>query len=561
MIANEKMHWRFNPSFTEVLCLCAGSFLVIWHAWLMDDAYIYFRYADNLTVHGRGLVWNPGEYVEGFSSPLWMLLLCVLRLCRVNYWTGVLTVGLASFFLFWWLACLVNRAFVGDAANRRVASFNIPLVYVTFNYGALCYFTSGLEAPLVNVMSALYAAAAVWPQAVVLQAAVGISPLVRHELAVPFFLFLAYCVFFKSIKPYCSLLTCVVFAGGYGLFRVWYYADLFPNTFYLKDAVMIPQGLAYVYDTVAPYYTIPYCAVMTAACILLSRRPGETADTLKLRERLALLIFSAPVVLYVIKIGGDPRHFRYLAFPFILTALAGGGIFEKLACSFPENSRRLTYALVVVFAIVMFATYPKQLNQHPAFRDHLDYVHTQRSGINDAAAHRLHEDSLSPPPFSSASWLSWSAAKKRCQPGGDGSREPGSQNHRKLRLVTVSSKTGGGVAVDHWCKAAYLQPSIPVIHSLGLTEPFLARTKMRSDRPAHKYGLQKLAVDILKVRTTYGFMPDALSQAFRDSPAATPSWICNNMASIRMIERKAYNSHDLSENIGLAITPVRRIVP
>jgi len=37
-----------------------------------EDAYITFRYARNLA-HGFGLVFNPGERVLGFSSPLWTL--------------------------------------------------------------------------------------------------------------------------------------------------------------------------------------------------------------------------------------------------------------------------------------------------------------------------------------------------------------------------------------------------------------------------------------------------------------------------------------------------------
>ena len=34
---------------------------------LIDDAMISMRYAWNLS-HGSGLVWNPGEYVEGYTS-------------------------------------------------------------------------------------------------------------------------------------------------------------------------------------------------------------------------------------------------------------------------------------------------------------------------------------------------------------------------------------------------------------------------------------------------------------------------------------------------------------
>ncbi len=68
----------------------------------IDDAYISFRYAFNLT-HGHGLVFNPGQRVEGESNPMWVLLLAAahmadLPLPAASYVLGVLsllaTVGL-----------------------------------------------------------------------------------------------------------------------------------------------------------------------------------------------------------------------------------------------------------------------------------------------------------------------------------------------------------------------------------------------------------------------------------------------------------------------------------
>ncbi len=57
------------------LALLLAVFLQV-YLWphVTDDAYISFRYAYNLAV-GNGLVFNPGEHVEGFSNPLWTLLL------------------------------------------------------------------------------------------------------------------------------------------------------------------------------------------------------------------------------------------------------------------------------------------------------------------------------------------------------------------------------------------------------------------------------------------------------------------------------------------------------
>ena len=41
---------------------------------LIDDAFISFRYARNLN-DGLGLVFNPGEWVEGYTNFLWVILM------------------------------------------------------------------------------------------------------------------------------------------------------------------------------------------------------------------------------------------------------------------------------------------------------------------------------------------------------------------------------------------------------------------------------------------------------------------------------------------------------
>src|SRR3989442_1472314 len=41
---------------------------------LGDDSFISFRYARHLAA-GRGLVWNPGERVEGYTNFLWVILM------------------------------------------------------------------------------------------------------------------------------------------------------------------------------------------------------------------------------------------------------------------------------------------------------------------------------------------------------------------------------------------------------------------------------------------------------------------------------------------------------
>ena len=51
--------------------ICAWSLIDAWRLrWLSDDAFISFRYAQNL-VEGQGLVFNAGERVETNTSTIW----------------------------------------------------------------------------------------------------------------------------------------------------------------------------------------------------------------------------------------------------------------------------------------------------------------------------------------------------------------------------------------------------------------------------------------------------------------------------------------------------------
>jgi len=58
-----------------------------------DDAFISFRYAENLA-EGRGLVFTPGERVEGYSNPLWTVLLAIPTALGAGRWElGMLVVA------------------------------------------------------------------------------------------------------------------------------------------------------------------------------------------------------------------------------------------------------------------------------------------------------------------------------------------------------------------------------------------------------------------------------------------------------------------------------------
>ena len=122
--------------------------------------------------------------------------------------------------------------------------------------------------------------------------------------------------------PWSLILACALSLVPYLLFRVWYYADFFPNTYYLKDISWYRQGLRFLFDTVLVYQLVPYLLLAGVGYLLLRSQGREGG--LRIIDRLMMIALALSVMFYVIKIGGDARHFRYLAFPFCMLVFATG---------------------------------------------------------------------------------------------------------------------------------------------------------------------------------------------------------------------------------------------
>ncbi len=519
----------------EWFCLFCGVFLSFYYAWLMDDAYIYFRYSDNFALLHRGLVYNPGEYAEGFGSPFWMLLLILIRYLRINYWLAVRLIAVFSYAAFWILAVIANRKL--SRAKPEPYIVNYPLINLTFTYGVLCYFSSGLETPFVQIAAAVYACFFLFPESLALQAMVAISPLVRQELILAFIVAFIWYMVTKRKFPWALFLVSSFILGGWFLFRIYYYADLFPSVFYLKNVIDIKQGLCFVFDTVIAYFTLPILALLFILYLFI-RRNGDRKN-LYTQPRLMMIIAALPVAFYAIKIGGDPRHYRYLAFSYCLVLLATGGLFEKAIIMLRlQMHRKLIFLMALILTLFSFLCYPKQLTYHPIFRGRL-YQHAMSFKIADAAFHRI---------------------KMGTTPALLGSGDVIELLPLMQEFVAQGKNISASqILVGHNCLEAYRKFDYFYIHEYGDTEPFLARVDIPCDRPAHKFGLVPLAQDILKIRIKYGFKKGSFQSATDAGDA--PAWVRNNLESINLIENKIYNKHDFFENLKLAFKPVKKIKP
>jgi arabinofuranosyltransferase len=198
----------------------------------VDDAYIFYRYARNW-ITGQGLVFNVGERVEGFSSPLWLLLIAAgmaagAEAVALGHWLGV-----ACGVLLLWLTYVY--ASQGLAPRERwVAALSSMLLYLALPFGM--WSVSGLETPLfaAAVVATLIAESRGRPRLAVLGCAVT-------ALARPEGVLLGMVIFAFLLRNAEQRKRGLVLLGAYlaslavlTACRFAYYGSLLPNTYYAK---------------------------------------------------------------------------------------------------------------------------------------------------------------------------------------------------------------------------------------------------------------------------------------------------------------------------------------
>ena len=268
-----------------------------------DDGYIVLRTARNL-LDGHGPGFNPGEPVEGVTSPLWLLLISLIGSLGVDLEMAARTLGL----IFAGLALVYSNLLALQLWTRENAQhvgpipwgLSLPGLLLACNGSFAVWAAGGLEAPLVAflmvacvvhfarnqmLVASLFAAAMVWarPEGILLLLA-----LIASKWTWP-----------KPSEPATTRLraeertgwkqqvgSVITFAGPSlaalgSLFAIrWLvYRDVLPNTYYAKTGGGLSQlwrGVRYLGDYAAEHETL---LILPALLIIysLSRRAGRRA--------------------------------------------------------------------------------------------------------------------------------------------------------------------------------------------------------------------------------------------------------------------------------------------
>jgi hypothetical protein len=210
---------------------------------LFDDAMISMRYAKNLA-EGHGLVWNPGERVEGYTNPLWTIYMAGIHLLPVSPSKTSLLVQVSSLIILAAnLLALRKLADLISGGNRFVAAAALLLTafYLPLNSWAIQGMEVGVLAFLVT-LAVLYAIRmieegrfSVKPYLIL-----GCSTFIRIDMSVVFAALLLFLLWAMPRGRRKHVLTGVVILGvvlvAQTAFRMWYYGEALPNTYYLKLA-------------------------------------------------------------------------------------------------------------------------------------------------------------------------------------------------------------------------------------------------------------------------------------------------------------------------------------
>jgi arabinofuranosyltransferase len=372
-----------------LIALIGALVLLAWiNRFVQDDAFISFQYARNL-VEGHGLVFNPGERVEGYTNFLWTLMIAAGLAAGFEPVAWSYGLGLALFAGSLWLTGLLARDLSGSGEAGLIA-----VLLVGTNYSFSAYATGGLETQL----QAFLVVAAVWlslagiprmarasveadgtspsaagPRAAAgggmgaslgllaaASAAYGAALMTRLDsvvcLLVPGLVTLAAClrggdatgrsgVGARVARVGALLLPGTVLVAPWLFWKVSYYGVLLPNTFYVKvtSAASIARGGHYVYRFLASYWLLPL------VLLGLTARPRRLAEMLRGGSPPWGGAVAAAVAMwcaYVAAVGGDFMEFR-----FIVPVLPLGMALVGWCLVAVVEERRVRLALVALLAI------------------------------------------------------------------------------------------------------------------------------------------------------------------------------------------------------------------
>ncbi|MEW6096952.1 MAG: hypothetical protein AB1567_10605 [bacterium] len=320
---------------------------------LIDDAYISFRYADNF-IHGNGLVYNEGERVEGYTNFLWVILLsgfmsvglCPIKISKI---LGILFSLLSLLTTFW-----ISKEMAGNNRRKEDIYDFIPAVFLVYNSSYCVWTTGGLETHLFGfllLLGILFYLKGIYNRKSNIYSSIFYVFACMSRPEGVLFVFISFIHrlisgIIKRNKIY--LQDAFIFVGSfiilslpYLLFKLWYYGEILPNTFYVKvvsGQEVFNAGKFYITEFVTQNFNILLLINFVILCTYNIKEFGVTY----------LMSLILPFCVYIFWIGGDFFPcFRFFVPILPLFCILIGTSFRIISHRF-QKYKLLVYSFIVL---------------------------------------------------------------------------------------------------------------------------------------------------------------------------------------------------------------------
>ena len=352
--------------------------LIIFPKWTVDDAYIYYRYADNLAKYGE-LNWNVGESpVEGYTGVALPVLLAGFIKAGGSPVTGSHILGVLAYILGFVMLFLILRRLKLSHAGRFFGLFfysATPIIFTHVLSGLdTMLFISGILTTLYAFMWVLEDSGRKTLKEVSLLLSALLLGFVRPEGLAFGGLCVAVAAYVKLRRNRGELLwylakSFLVYFIPTVLYFWWrfdYYGQLLPNTFFVKTNVGFSiSNLMDLARFLIRYFTAPL-----AACVLLFAadpdalwrkiKNGQTIPNIR-HAFMLLAPYFIFIVLLLIQFSHAHLNMNY-AYRFYLPILPALWITSALffdwgwsALNSIKAARPVAQKFTMIFITVLFA--------------------------------------------------------------------------------------------------------------------------------------------------------------------------------------------------------------
>ncbi|MDD9938878.1 MAG: hypothetical protein OXT09_35140, partial [Myxococcales bacterium] len=221
---------------------------------IVDDAYISFRYARNLS-EGLGLVYNPGERVEGYTNFLWVVVAAAGFVAGLAPPLLIPPVGALSALA---LLLFVHRSARALAPDAGAEAPPWAALILAASAGIAFYSVTGLETVFYTLLTTIALVSAARQRAVGFATATALAFMTRPEVGLLGVMGLGWLLLGpgreRATARRDAIRAAAIMAlllAPYLAFKLWYFGELLPNTIHAKRP-SLAFGLRYVVEGHAP---------------------------------------------------------------------------------------------------------------------------------------------------------------------------------------------------------------------------------------------------------------------------------------------------------------------